>query len=106
MGFAVLGGGEWLQGEAGSARIAIALGVGDNASRHWISENCRYWGAEILTVVHPRAAVSGAARMGLGSVVMANASVSADAWVGDGLIVHSGRVVERDVNFGGYSHGD
>ena len=64
MGFTVLGGGEWLQWEAGSARIAVALGVGDNASRHWIAESCAYWGAEILTVVHPRAAVSRAADVG------------------------------------------
>ena len=104
MGFAVLGGGEWLQWEAGSARIAIALGVGDNASRHWIAESCAYWGAEILTVVHPRAAVSRAARVGRGSVVMANATVNADAAVGDGVIVNSGAVVEHDVEVGEYAH--
>ena len=104
MGFAVLGGGEWLQWEAGSARIAIALGIGDNASRHWILESCAYWGAEILTVVHPRAAVSRAARVGRGSVVMANASVNVDAVVGGGVIVNSGAVVEHDAEVGEYAH--
>ena len=104
MGFAVLGGGEWLQWEAGSARIAIALGVGDNASRHWIAESCADWGAEILTVMHPRAAVSRAARVGRGRVVMANATVNADAAVGDGVIVNSGAVVEHDVEVGEYAH--
>lgn len=104
MGFTVLGGGKWLQWEAGSARIAIALGVGDNASRHWIAESCAYWGAEVLTVVHPRAAVSRAARVGRGSVVMANASVNVDAVVGDGVIVNSGAVVEHDVEVGEYAH--
>jgi len=104
MGFAVLGGGEWLQWEAGSARIAIALGVGDNASRHWIAESCADWGAEILTVMHPRAAVSRAARVGRGSVVMANATVNVDAVLGDGVIVNSGALVEHDVEVGEYAH--
>ena len=104
MGFTVLGGGEWLQREAGSARIAVALGVGDNASRHWIAESCAYWGAEILTVAHPRAAVSRVARVGRGSVVMANAAVNVDAVVGDGVIVNSGAVVEHDVEVGEYAH--
>jgi len=94
MRFTVLGGGEWLHWEAGSGRIAVALGVGDNASRHWIAESCAYWGAEILTVVHPRAAVSRAARVGRGSVVMANASVN----------VNSGAVVEHDAEVGEYAH--
>ena len=104
MGFPVLGGGEWLRGEAGSTRIAVALGVGDNASRHWIAESCAYWGAEILTVVHPRAAVSPAARVGRGTVMMANATVNADAVVGEGVIVNSGAVVDHDVGVGEYAH--
>ena len=104
MRFTVLGGGEWLHWEAGSGRIAVALGVGDNASRHWIAESCAYWGAEILTVVHPRAAVSRAARVGRGSVVMANASVNVDAVVGGGVIVNSGAVVEHDAEVGEYAH--
>ena len=104
MGFTVLGGGGWLRREAGSSRIAVALGVGDNASRKWIAENSAYWDLEILTVVHPRAAVSRAARVGRGSVVMANATVNAEAMVGDGVIVNSGAVVEHDVKVGEYAH--
>jgi sugar O-acyltransferase (sialic acid O-acetyltransferase NeuD family) len=104
MGFPVLGGGEWLRGEARVARIAMALGVGDNASRHWIAECCAYCGVEILTLVHPGAVVSRAARVGRGSMVMANATVNADALVGAGVIVNSGAVVEHDVTIGDYAH--
>jgi acetyltransferase EpsM len=104
MGFPVLGGGEWLRGEAGSTRIAVALGVGDNASRKWIGENYANWGVEILTAVHPKAAVSRAASVGRGTVVMANATINADAVVGEGVIVNSGAVVEHDVKVGEYAH--
>jgi sugar O-acyltransferase (sialic acid O-acetyltransferase NeuD family) len=104
LGFPVLGGGEWLRREAGNARITMALGVGHNASRQWIAENCANWGAEIVTMVHPTATVSRAARVGRGTVVMANATVNADAVAGDGVIVNSGAVVEHDVEIGEYAH--
>ena len=97
MGWPVLGGGEWLRREAGSSRIAVALGVGENASRKWIAKNCAYWGAEILTVVHAKAAMSRAARVGQGTVVMANATVNPDAMVGEGVIVNSGKGTENCV---------
>jgi sugar O-acyltransferase (sialic acid O-acetyltransferase NeuD family) len=104
MGFAVLGGGEWLRGEAEYSRVVVALGVGDGRARRRIAECWAAWGVEILTAVHPRATVACAAQMGRGTVVMAGGVVNADARVGLGGIVNSGAVVEHDAEVGDFAH--
>jgi sugar O-acyltransferase (sialic acid O-acetyltransferase NeuD family) len=104
IGFAVLGGGEWLRREAEYSCVAVALGVGDGRARRSIAERCAAWGVEILTPVHPRATVACAARVGGGTVVMAGAVINADARVGLGAIVNSGAVVEHDVEICDFAH--
>jgi sugar O-acyltransferase (sialic acid O-acetyltransferase NeuD family) len=104
MEFAVLGGGEWLRGEAEDSRVAVAVGVGDGRARRMIAERCAVWGVEILTLVHPRATVACAAQVGTGTVVMAGAVINADARIGAGVIVNSGAVVEHDVEIGDFAH--
>jgi sugar O-acyltransferase (sialic acid O-acetyltransferase NeuD family) len=104
MGFAVLGGEEWLGREAERERVAVALGVGNARARRKIAERCSAWGVEILTPVHPGATVSRAARLGCGPVVMAGAVINADARIGTGVIVNSGAVVEHDAEVGDFAH--
>ena len=58
----------------------------------------------IVTVVHPRAYVSPYARVGRGSVVMANAVINADAVVGDAVIVNTGATVDHDCALGQAVH--
>jgi sugar O-acyltransferase (sialic acid O-acetyltransferase NeuD family) len=104
MGLPVLGGGEWLRREAEYSRVAVALGVGDGRARRTIAERCAGWGVEILTLVHPRATVACAARVGGGTVVMAGAVINAGARAGLGAIVNSGAVVEHDAEVGDFAH--
>jgi sugar O-acyltransferase (sialic acid O-acetyltransferase NeuD family) len=104
MGSTVLGGGDWLRREAGLARVAVALGVGNGLARRRIAARWAAWGVEILTVVHPRATVAGATELDCGTVVMAGAVINAGARIRAGVIVNSGAVVEHDVEIGEYAH--
>ncbi|HWC76264.1 MAG TPA: acetyltransferase [Blastocatellia bacterium] len=90
--------------EAVTREIAIALGIGDNATRQKIVERCLARGLEILTAIHPTASVSGSATLGAGTVVMAGAVINPCAAVGIAAIINSGAVVEHDVVVGDYAH--
>lgn len=104
MGFPVVGNGIWLREEASSSRCAIAIGTGESRVRQSLAARCSRWGIEILTLVHPAATVSRAARLGPGTAVMAGAIINPEATVGAGVIVNSAAVVEHDVEIGDYAH--
>ena len=53
-------------------------------------------GAEIATIVSPRAYLSAHARLGEGSIVMHGATVNADAIIGNNCIINSHALVEHD----------
>lgn len=100
MGLPVLGGRAFLGAEP---EIAVALGVGDNATRARIAAELGP-GRRLATVVHPSAVVSPGAVVGDGAVVMAMAVVNVGARVGRGAIVNSGAVIEHDVVVGDFAH--
>jgi UDP-N-acetylbacillosamine N-acetyltransferase len=104
MGFPVVGNGQWLHQEASNSRVAVALGTGESRCRRLLAALCSHWGIEILTLVHPAATVSRAARLGPGTVVMAGTIINPEANVGAGVIVNTGAVVEHDVEIGDYAH--
>ncbi len=104
LGLPVLGDGEWLRREAGITQVAVALGVGDNFIRKKLAEKCTSWGVELVTAVHPTASVAGSARIGRGTVVMAQAAINADVKVGEGAIVNTSAVVEHDVDIGNFAN--
>jgi sugar O-acyltransferase (sialic acid O-acetyltransferase NeuD family) len=96
----VLGPGEWLRTDAAHG-VEVALGIGDNAARKDLASRCP---RPPLVVIHPSAVVARSARLGAGTVVMANATVNPDARVGEGVIINTGSVVEHDCVVGDYAH--
>lgn len=59
--------------------------------------------APLGVVVHPRACVSPSAQLAPGCVVLAGASVNADAQLERGVLVNSGAVVDHDALCSSYS---
>ncbi len=104
LGLPVFGDGQWLQEQVRVARVGVALGVGDNSVRQKLAENCISWGTELVTLVHPTASISKSARLGRGTVVMAQAAINADAKIGAGAIVNTSAVVEHDVEIGDFAN--
>ena len=56
-----------------------------------------------VTLVHPTAYVSASARLGIGSVILQNATVTSDVIVGEHVIVLPNSVVSHEVLVGDYS---
>ncbi|MFQ5801302.1 MAG: acetyltransferase [Candidatus Methylomirabilales bacterium] len=101
MGYPVLGDDETLAGLYAKGVRTAFIGVGAVSSagtrlRAKLFHQTADLGFQMLTLIHPKAAVSPSATIGVGSVVMAGAVVSADVRVGDNVAIYSGTVIEHD----------
>lgn len=74
----------------------VLVAIGNAAIRLRKQHKLQQAGAQLVSVVHPRAWVSAHASLGLGSVVMAGAVINADAVVGKGCIVNTTASVDHD----------
>lgn len=83
----------------------IGLGcTSDMGPRRRLFERAVEQGFEVISAVHPQAAVSPHASLGQGATVMARAVVNACAVVGDNVVVNTGAVVEHDCRIGNHVH--
>ncbi|KXS55377.1 MAG: Trimeric LpxA-like family protein [Marinobacter sp. T13-3] len=82
----------------------VVVGIGNNAIRAGKQLELSEAGATVVKIIHPAATVSPHVRVGIGSVVFAQAVVNACATVGTGAIVNTGSVVEHDCVVGDFSH--
>ena len=74
----------------------VALGIGNNVSRAAVYRRLKDHGTKIATLIHPSAIIAKTARVGEGSVVMANAVINPDALVERGAIINTAAVIEHD----------
>lgn len=82
----------------------LVVGIGNNRVRAEKIALLKRHGYELVTIVHPRAAVSDYASLGEGTVVFANAVINVDALVGAGGIINTGAVIEHDCGLGDCVH--
>jgi sugar O-acyltransferase (sialic acid O-acetyltransferase NeuD family) len=79
----------------------LIITIGDNSIRKNIVENIP---AVYKIAIHPKSTVSGYAKIGEGTVVMAKAIVNPDAIIGKHCIINSGAVVEHDCTLDDFVH--
>lgn len=83
---------------------ACVVGIGHNETRFQKQALLKKAGAGFTRLIHPSAAVSGYAKLGEGTVVMANVVINPFAKVGDACIVNSGATVDHDCILGDAVH--
>lgn len=88
----------------GSARPAVAMGIGDNAARRGEMIRLRSAGFQILRVIHPSAMVSRHARIADGAVVMAGVVVNVGADIGENAILNTACSVDHHCVVGAHAH--
>lgn len=82
----------------------FCITVGDNIVRKNIFNKLNIPIERYTNLIHPRAVISRSARIGYGTVVMANTVVNADTVIGSHAIINTGAVVEHDNIITDYVH--
>jgi UDP-perosamine 4-acetyltransferase len=101
MGYPILGGDEMLAELHTKGVQAAFIGVGavDGAGTRLRAKLFRQaidLGFQMPTLIHSKGVVSPSMTIGVGSVVMAGAVLSADVRVGDNVTIYSGTLIEHD----------
>ena len=80
----------------------FVIAIGNNCIREKIAKENKE--LNFVSLVHPKAVVSGNATIGDGTVVMAGAIINPDAKVGNHCIINTGAIVEHDNEIADFVH--
>ncbi|MCY1520745.1 putative acetyltransferase EpsM [compost metagenome] len=84
-----------------SEMVSATIAIGNNLVRKRIAQTYAY---NYLKLIHPRANISGQATIGVGSVVIAGATINIDAMIGEHVIVNTNASVGHDCIIGNFVH--
>lgn len=82
----------------------FVVGIGDAKIRRKVQEELEELGADIVSLIHPSAAVAYDVEIGIGTVVMAGAVVNPGSTIGKGCIINTSSSVDHDNVIGDYTH--
>jgi len=78
--------------------------IGDGRLRHEWNTRLRVLGYKVVVVVHPDAYVSSSAKIGMGSVIFAQAAIQSEAKIGMSCIVNTGATIDHETVVGDGAH--
>ena len=100
MGFPIIGTSADIE-RLNDGSTEFIIGIGNNETRKTIAEKHRVnW----VSIVHPSAQIAFNAKIGKGTVVMANTVVNVCATIGEHCIINTGAIVEHDNVINDYAH--
>jgi sugar O-acyltransferase (sialic acid O-acetyltransferase NeuD family) len=103
-GHPVFGSGAYLQLVKGKGLSQYLVSIGKNEVRAACFQKALDHGLLPVSLIHPSAVISGAARIDDGTVVMARVVINAGAQIGKNCILNTAAVVEHDCRIGDHVH--
>ena len=80
------------------------VSVGNNSIRKKIANKLSGLGYSFTTAIHPSAEIGLGVKIGVGTVIMANAFINIDSYIGDHCIINTGSTVDHDCHIDDYCH--
>jgi sugar O-acyltransferase (sialic acid O-acetyltransferase NeuD family) len=95
---------EEVQAEYPKREIAVLMGIGDNANRRKVFEECERRKLYIGAVVHPNAVIGSGVGIGPGTVIFAGVVVNPDSRIGMNVILNTACSIDHDNVIGAHAH--
>ncbi len=85
-------------------KISIAFGIGDNKIRHKLFYKVEKFEFNIVSLIHPSAAISPNVRIDTGTVIMPKVVVNSNSKIGKGVILNSACIIEHENEIKDFVH--